>query len=495
MSGSLSGSQFTYNNVFRLGVTSGLLLVPVVGGCVSSIAKALWPTDGSDPLDDLRSKVDDLVVQIEDDEWLITLRGILSDLRTDLKTLMIPDSPIISEFGFTPNEEWKLNFASTLNESTAKFDYFVHPERIQTGHPDDQPQNTIVYLVAYGTIHLSLLRERALHYHDIYTGNPTDDPQQTWGIALTDLLEKYVTDRDRAIDWRKGKVGINQNTYQPIMMLPTDSSAPEVTYKVTDTGDSGKEQDFDELATAQQYCMNILWDITTADGGFLSNLDSMMDAQRWWMFLDPLSQPPTAGFGYYCTRMGNGYRSYTQVGEAGHEVDDDYNETNAKMGKIEFYWDDGALKGMRTYQGPEDGGLWDVTKLHGTTATSTTTWTFRENELITAIGGKQGDWIDALVINTNLRAKEGQPPLGNTQQSQGMIWDVTDTTGDVSSMDEGIAYFGYINDGDVISQLQIVWKKWDKDNGQWFQSEHRPEALWYGARNQLPQMTTSKSGP
>ena len=152
-----------YNNVWRKAFIGGLGLIPEAGPFLSLFADILLP-DGSDtdPVADLRTKVDQMDQQIRDEDWLTDLQGYLNDLTAELKIIADPKR----------QSDHLMAYQALYTRSNECAPYFLDPVSVR--QPDDQPQNTVPLLVAYGTIRIGVLRDRVFNYQAIMGTPPTD---------------------------------------------------------------------------------------------------------------------------------------------------------------------------------------------------------------------------------------------------------------------------------------------------------------------------------
>ena len=201
--------------------------------------------------------------------------------------------------------------------------------------------------------------------------------------------------------------------------------------------------------------MNLLRDIGPGNGGFISNLDNLLDAARFWPYMDPTNNPsgviaPSPGLRFWCDRWGNGFRPGSYFNHR-----DLYNQ-HGKLSRLDIWWDGGALKGLQAYYGGQP------SPMHGSQAELAASCNVGAGDAVISVRGAYGDWIDRFAFSTAF--------LGGHQKIDG--FDFPDILGNYQAGDTSmgfggtvplsdsspqLAYFGGWTDGGVIGQLQFVW--------------------------------------
>ena len=252
-----------YNNVFREATIAGLALIPEVGGFLALFATLVWKED--DPIPKLTAQMETLMSQlaqqIETDGWVTTLRGKLHDLASDLWRIKQEAPPILQSDGtWTVTTLWQTAMQALLTDSHNAYDYFVNPDAIEkTIDGNTAPaQYTVAYLVAYGTIHLSALREQAVHYKYIWGRDYVDDPNDIIRTHLGQLTAKLATDRQATIDWRRSQIKID--VFDGPVLENVNSIRHERSDTVSDAQNSHALREFDfDPARAHQHYWNLHW--------------------------------------------------------------------------------------------------------------------------------------------------------------------------------------------------------------------------------------------
>ena len=252
-----------YNNVFREATIAGLAAIPEVGGFLALFATLVWKED--DPILKLTAHMEavmaQLAQQIETDRWVIILKGKLRDLANNLWEIKREVPPILQSDGtWTVTAPWQSAMQDLLTNSHNAYDYFVNPGTIdKTIDGNTAPaQYTVVYLVAYGTIHLSALREQAVHYKYIWGRDYVDDPKNILTTHLGQLTAKLASDRQATIDWRRSQIKID--VFDKDVLVNFNTIRNERSDTVSDAQNSQALREFDfDPARAHQYYWNLHW--------------------------------------------------------------------------------------------------------------------------------------------------------------------------------------------------------------------------------------------
>lgn len=432
-----------YNNVFREGFLTGLDLIPEVGGFASYLGKLLWPEDESNPLADLEAKLEQLSVQIEDQVWITTLEGLLDELRQTLYRVANPQSQ---------NDKYAaLNLL--YSDSTKFYDHFVNPNKIGPIHY--QPQNTVPLLVAFGTIRLVALVERVNHYEVLVGDTPDVPPVNELRQNLQEMSAKVTTDRAAALAWRQAQLSISTDSGIDIGNAKTwyrwtarDALDSNFTREYSAEDDSPTQNTGDVHARLIQYVNNRRFTIGSEDGGYASNLDKLLDAWRFWKYSDPdVPKVPTPGYRYWCNLIGGGVRTGDWFNDKNKYIQ--YGDLKA----ISWWWDNGALKGIMTWYGDQP---WFAGNAHGSqNGTQETVSVVPSQDGIISMAFSSGDWVDKFTVDSNSRALANMPGPGRTDYDTSWGFPASASFGSSSSR---LAYIAGVTNGDVISQLKIVWK-------------------------------------
>ena len=245
-----------YDNVFRKAIVAGLGVVPEVGPFLSFFADVLLPNGAaSDPVADLKAQIEKLRGQLLDDWWIERLKTNLEGLTYQLTNMNDPNKASDHEKAY-----WDLYDKSGLCAQD-----FLNPTSIGPTN-DDQPQNTVSLLVAYGTLRLAVLRDWAYNYKTINGSDPTSRDTLIQDLVQTyaALRDKVTTDRARAINWRLGQVTISYRKDQPPPLIEGPSSSMQQQqefWTVADAQDSSFSRQFTNNDQAQRYCSNRQWTV------------------------------------------------------------------------------------------------------------------------------------------------------------------------------------------------------------------------------------------
>ncbi|KAF2033007.1 hypothetical protein EK21DRAFT_109460 [Setomelanomma holmii] len=436
--------SISYNNVLRDGFIAGLGAIPDIGSIAAFLCSELWPADGTNPLDDLQAKLAEITIKIENEVWIRDLRGKLDQLRATLERVNHPQSP---------ND--RIAALNTLYSDSGEFyNAFVNPTVPGVGGDDNQPQNTVALLVAFGTIRLTALAERARHYHDLVGDYP--DPPDASVIELRDNLtkmsQKVAQDRARALQWRQDQVTISTRS-------GTDWGSGRTWYNwtVSDAIDSSFSGEFDAeddgitnptstiKPQRDQFVNNRRFHLSTEDGGYATNLDQLLDATRFWKYSDPDTPlVPTPGLRYWCNLIGGAMITGDWFNDKALYLQ------HGGMTGIQWWWDAGALKGIQA----EYGGVQSA--LHGRTAQGNGMLGFdADSDGITIMGNSSGYWVDRFTVDINSRRFQKQPTAGRNDCD---TWWELPVKESLTPDDMRLAYIAGVTNGDVISQLKVVWR-------------------------------------
>ncbi len=430
-----------YNNVVRDGFIAGLGAVPEVGSLCAWLCTELWPASGSNPMDDLEAKLKEITVKIEDEVWISRLKGLLDELRVTLKKVGNPQS--------LDDKKEALNLL--YSDSSKYYDYFVNPTL--AGGDDNQPQNTVALLVAFGTIRLSALVERVRNYHDLVGDDPTTPPVNELRDNLGKLSEKVANDRARALEWRQQQISAPETTGTDIGNFKKYHN-----WKVSDALDSSFYQEFgaedgtddrDDTSVVEpqviQYVNTRRFSLSTENGGYASNLDQLLDAARFWKYSDPLVPlVTTPGSRYWCNLIGAAGRTGNWFNHKSLYIQ------HGDITCINWWWDAGALKGIQVFYGGVPSAV------HGKAVSSSGSLTIDpSSDGFTYMGSTGGDWVQRFTVDINSRISQGWPIAG--RHDCATVWQLQ-IKPTLSPGDARLAYIAGITNGDVICQLKVVWK-------------------------------------
>jgi hypothetical protein len=168
--------------------------VPEVGSALKGLVSFLWPSGQLTIFAQMRSYVEALMRELIAQERVIDLDKRLTGIYNNLDAYQ-------SSVG-TQKGQWFTAVLANLNEAEP---YFLDKRN---------PEKTMPYFVALGTVMLTLLREQVLFYEKIY-GEP-DQMRAEHLSLLQDKLTNYLTasqiSRSRAMYWRMSKISLAHST-------------------------------------------------------------------------------------------------------------------------------------------------------------------------------------------------------------------------------------------------------------------------------------------
>ena len=163
-------------------------LLPEVGGGVKFLVSQLWSA-GPSLIDQMRDYVTGIAEGLVDREFI-------NGLGYDLEGLK---NQVVEYSKATPGAdkgEWATTVIGTLEHLQPKF------------FDKRKPEQTLTYLLTFGTLHLMMLRERNDKYEEIYGKKPKDpaDLLDRLKAKVTLYLERAKTARDNTYNWRMGHI-------------------------------------------------------------------------------------------------------------------------------------------------------------------------------------------------------------------------------------------------------------------------------------------------
>lgn len=167
---------------------------PVVGSAIAGIINAFWPQPSEQEAvwDALQVYMQALVAELLNAELINGMKDALQVLYTDLVAYQaVP-------YG---DPDKGLKFNTLIQNVTRDREHYID---------DDNPQDTLTYMVSLGTIALLVFREQALFYEDIY-GAPPSNPQlyvDEFLGNLEDYTETLRTATDNALAWREQQISL-----------------------------------------------------------------------------------------------------------------------------------------------------------------------------------------------------------------------------------------------------------------------------------------------
>ncbi|KAI0141537.1 hypothetical protein GGR57DRAFT_509188 [Xylariaceae sp. FL1272] len=384
-----------FNEIFKQAIINALGLVPEVGGFIAAMTDALWPSNkpaAEQPMEQLMAYVNSMMFKLLDQLAIEKPRDDINGMHDNLKGYV----------NATSDQERQDKMKYLLNISDTYRSQF---------YDDNRPWATLTYLVAFGTIRLSLLREKYLHYEKIY-GVPDGNPAltlQNLNDEIAAFTQKVNDSRDYAHQWRLDCIHITDP--------PTEERNGPLswifTWTVTDKAEDysklyqkithpvGDPIPNDEGAAKADYSNRINFANTT----YVSGLEELLAPSVNWPYFDPTSPyTPTPLPSYWFWPIGDG------VNPGGNKDWDDRN----------FYLEHGPTTAVTIYHGDWVDGIevWYggvSSGLRGQKGGSPSSITLGPDEIITTMGGITASYVPKFWISTNLRS--GQVGGGKNERT------------------------------------------------------------------------------
>jgi hypothetical protein len=187
----------------RDAATGLMAAIPDYGGALSGVVKFLWEDPTPDAVfEQMKDYVNKLVPQMISDERKRVLSSLINGMRADLGSYRDDTEPL-SKGGDL------ITIEGILRAAKEQFDDPDHPEEL------------LGYFIAFGTLHLAVMREQYLHTKELYCPPDKDyNNSQTCAgqhQAYLKKLNKGVADygasaqkvRDNVLAWRLNKLHVN----------------------------------------------------------------------------------------------------------------------------------------------------------------------------------------------------------------------------------------------------------------------------------------------
>lgn len=196
---SITGRDFVGSSteLIRTAVIGIVGLVPEVGSGLKFMLGILWPAENTGMLvwDQMKRFVTELMREVIAEERVIDLNKRLVGLRNTLDTYES------TSFGVQQKGHFFSNLLTALGQAEP---YFFDPRN---------PEKTLPYFVALGTLYLATLREQYVSYDKIYGQADPDRAKhlKTLQDKITQYSDAARTIRDRGLKWRLDKVVVDYN--------------------------------------------------------------------------------------------------------------------------------------------------------------------------------------------------------------------------------------------------------------------------------------------
>lgn len=316
--------SFTSPSQMMRDATLGIAgLIPEAGGAIKGVVGLLWPDAGPSMIWNQVMRYIEAYVESKLQEARITqLREAIEGARTNLQEFV--------DYDMGDEKAAKLTATTTsLNQVDRPFFNTSAPER------------TLSYLVAIGTIKLTLLQEQARNYAAI-AGIPTDTNKAAHEKSLRAGIAEYTRAaqyfREQALNARVAQIGRNftvrdvtparhQFTYDIILRDGGDGS--EVNIRIGPNGGA-------ETVAGRNAAMDRLYKMRegTVRAQFGAQLDAILAPSLMWRSFDPVQPRPQAK------------KIRASVGPYGNVHDAVDLSSGKEIAKIEV-WADDRVRGMR----------------------------------------------------------------------------------------------------------------------------------------------------
>ena len=357
--------------------------VPEVGSALAGLLQFLWPVDSTDPQaiwNQMKDYVTALVKDLISTEYALNLEKNLAGIHNVLTKYNS------LSYGIPAKGEWFTNALAAIE--------LVEPYFFD----DRNPEKTLPYFMAMGTLKLTLLREQYIFYTKIY--NVTTDPDSAKNYAeLTATIGRYYAaaqkSRDAALAWRLSfiKVGETERTDWGLL-------GPSTTHiwKAEDTYGSNWSVSWEynsltggtlDAESKARYAYENRLGAIAADFG--NQLDTLLEPGYIWPYVDPRNPnhpnktPVYVNSGPFGGRNG----AIFQDNPAGLPITDIVVRAGSRVDGVEFFY------------GGRSGGL------HGGSGGSPNKLTLQPGEFIVSAYGRAGDSMDQLYFVTSMGRQVG----------------------------------------------------------------------------------------
>ena len=193
------------NKIVENTVRAGASLIPGIGGILSLIINAFWPSSGPNFLaiwNGIKSYVRQMVgklianalAKFTDAVLTNKLQGIKNDI-TNYNTLTLDDPTLMS------------NLTSTKNIVLDQAPFFIGPNLF--GKSVENPVQYLTFMVSFGTIYLSVLKEDLIIFSFLFPN--ADDLKtrtQQFNKALNDIVAQAKKVKADASNWRSNQFDV-----------------------------------------------------------------------------------------------------------------------------------------------------------------------------------------------------------------------------------------------------------------------------------------------
>jgi hypothetical protein len=247
--------------------------VPEVGSALKGLVSFLWPAGQSTIFEQMRSYVEALMKELIAQERVIDLDKRLNGIYNNLNDYQAA----------APGKQKGQWFTTVLGNLNDAEPYFLDTRN---------PEKTLPYFVALGTVTLTMLREQVLFYPEIF--QEADAKRAEHLTKFREKLKKYLAasrlSRAKAMEWRLGKLRVDHSE-STTFGIAGPSTTHTYTAKDTLTGWgashqyntlTGGERNAEALANGDLAARR-----TFVESQFGIELDAFLTPSYLWKYLDP----------------------------------------------------------------------------------------------------------------------------------------------------------------------------------------------------------------
>lgn len=352
--------------------------VPKVGGLLSGLLGILWPDGPTDSeiWNDMVDYMNAMVEGLIDENNLQQLSDLLAGYYDDIQTFLTMEAG--------PSKVTKLS--EILNALETDQHLFLDM---------DDPASNMTWLVAFGTISVAMLAERAYNYALISDGADDPDADQA-RAALDDAIRTLTSAVDSAVSgavtWRKSQVSYTESGDVSTSYVLTDAYTG---YSITYSRQSDAEANLTKL---QQYVADQYTSLLTA---------YVSPSSAWAWFGTANTEPVTEG-GSSCFPSIRFLQVPTApalitatAGNLGADSGVTSTQTLAAGDRIERVVLYAGTSAPVYVTGVQITYAQSGTVLYGTTSSSAVDVTLDADENIIAVYGGSGSYMDQLYLRTD----------------------------------------------------------------------------------------------
>jgi hypothetical protein len=417
--------------------------IPYIGSAISGVVGFFWPASQHDPYavwNEIKEYISNLIEELISDEKVKNLENQLNGIRNNLNDYQA------TSFDVPQKGQWFTSVLSSIDNAEPFF------------FDETNPEKTLPYFVAMGTLKLTVLREQYLFYNKIYQHEDPDKAQHL--KTLQDTIKKYQdaanNSKKTVMAWRVGLITVNETVRTDFGVL-----GPSKTHiwTVRDTHVTDKKNPHPDL--------EVSWEWNTLTGGTMdaedkaryaynnhrsqieaelgAKLDSFLKPAYLWNYLDPTSpgtpqkKPVDVISGPFAGRSGTRF------------TDNPHDLPITKVIILAYTFDDARVEGVEIFYGGNSGGA------HGKKMSGQVYPTYhhilelQEGESIISARGRAGDSMDALYLKTN-KGRE----VGGGGTRGGSAWSAAPPAGTEATL----AFISGIQGRESFEGITLHWRYW-----------------------------------